>query len=128
MSALLQRLRPQYDEAPAIRVMSPAGQANWPGGSFGQAIAHVQTICAHLTAGWPRRDTAANFVARYIVAGTAKRGLGTQFYISADGTVARLIELPRRTGHAEWINGWSLGVETGNLGTVAAPSAGNPQW
>jgi hypothetical protein len=133
VSELLQRLIPQYDESFAARVMSPAGQANWPaGGSFGRPIAHVQTICAHFTAGWPRRDVAANFVARYIVPGTAARGEGPQHYISGDGTVARLIDLPRRTGHAEWINSWSLGVETGNLGVVAVPPAlntlGQPNW
>lgn len=124
ITQLLQRLLPQYDQTYAAQVMG--GAATWPGGSFGNRLAHVQTLVAHLTAGWPRRDGADTFVAQYIVPGTPKRGIGPQFYISGDGTVAKLIDLPRRTGHGEWINSWAIGVETGNLGDVAAPPT--VQW
>ena len=127
-SDLLDRLTHQYDETPAARVMSATGQAGWPAGSFGRQMDEVRSILVHLTAGWPRRDSANTFVNRYTNPDSDPnfRGIGTQFYISGDGTVARLIDIPRRTSHAGFVNNWSLGVETGNLDNVAAPPS--VQW
>lgn len=102
-----------------------AGQANWSGGNFGRPLAEVRSIVAHLTAGWPRRQVVNTFVDRYIVPGTPRRGIGPQFHVSGDGSVFRLIDMPRRTGHGEFVNGWALGVETGNLGDVARPPSIN---
>lgn len=118
-SQLLDRLSRYYDQTPAVRVM--AGRARWRVGSFGRLITDVRSIVTHVTAGWPRRDSANVFVQRYIVPSAPRRGLGTQFYISQDGTAARLIDLPLRTHHATFASGWSLGVETGNLVTIALP-------
>jgi hypothetical protein len=132
---LLARLTPWYDESYAATVMAaqpvpgvpPApGAPTWVGPPFGSVLAQVRSIVAHMTAGWPRRDSANVFVNRYTVPGTPKRGIGTQFYISGDGTVARLIDLPRRTGHASFTNSWSLGVETGKLEDLGRPPS--VQW
>jgi hypothetical protein len=128
ISQLLQRLEPQLDRDPSVRVMAPlgavpAGQANWRPG-FGALMARVQTIVAHVTVGWPRRERAENFVARYIGT-TQPRGEGPQLYISGDGTVAQLIDLNRVTWHAEWVNSWALGVETGNLDYDSPPPSLN---
>jgi hypothetical protein len=104
MSELLRQLGRQYDLTFAIR--TARHHATWPRPPFGVPITHVQTICAHVTQGWPRRDAANKFVTQYTVPGTPKRGEGPQHYISGDGTVALLIDLPRRTSHATWINSW----------------------
>lgn len=109
--------------------MSPHGRAGWAGSSFGAAVSPVNSIMAHFTAGWPRRDAANNFVSRFTTnAEPTFHGIGPQLYISGDGTIARLIQIdpPLHTGHAEWLNAKSVGVETGNLGTVGAPPS--PQW
>jgi N-acetylmuramoyl-L-alanine amidase len=103
-----------------------AGQANWPGNGFGQPMAEVRSMVAHLTEGWPRRETVSTFINRYTVPGTAKRGIGPQFQVTGDGTVFRLIDMPRITKHASFVNGWSIGVETNNLGTVGRPP--NRNW
>ncbi len=55
-----------------------------------------------------------------------KCGIGTQFYISNDGTVSRLIDLPLRTGHAIHVNHFALGVETSNLLDNVSPP--NVHW
>ena len=113
-TALLARLRPVYDEGPAARTM--AGSAGWRPGRFGDAIADVFALVVHETAGWPSRDKADSFVRNFTNSAAGDDwGIGTQFYISSDGTVFRLIDLPRKTGHAEFINAWSMGVETGHL-------------
>lgn len=113
--ALLDRLATFYNEEPATRVM--AGAAHWPGGgSFGDPLADLRSLVVHMTAGWPSRNRVEGFVDRYIVAGTPKRGLGTQFYLAGDGTMMRMIDLPLHTGHASYVNDVALGVETGNLG------------
>ena len=112
-SSLLTRLQPVYDETPAARTM--ALQHNWPNTTFGDVMAEVVSLVVHSTDGWPSRSGADSFVARYTVPTAESRGIGTQFYISSDGTVFRLIDLPRRTHHGEFINGWSCGAETGHL-------------
>jgi N-acetylmuramoyl-L-alanine amidase len=81
---------------------------------WGDVIADVRTITVHATAGWPRRERVNEFVKQYLVDGVPKRGIGPQFHIAGDGTVFRIIDLPRTTWHAEWTNGWSVGSETGN--------------
>lgn len=117
--ALIDRLAPYLHEEPATRVM--AGSAHWLAGSFGNVMNDVRSLVVHMTAGWPSRNRAEGFVDRYIVPGTDKRGLGTQYYLAGDGTMIRLIDLPRRTGHASYVNTWALGIEIGNLGTTAPP-------
>jgi len=118
MSQLLDRLTPRYDQTPATtRVMTAAGQAHWLQG-WGTLNAAVNTIMTHETDGWPRRDKSSDFVQRYLgpaTGGIAHDGVGPQLYISGDGTVARFIDLTRKTYHGEWMNGISVGVETGCL-------------
>ena len=110
--------------------MAPAGQANWPGNPWGTVIADVRTITVHVTAGWPRRERVEEFVRQYITNVPNNRGIGPQCHISGDGTVFRIVELPRLTWHAEWTNGWSVGVETGNPADSSEipPPPGNANW
>ena len=129
-SELLDRLNPIYDETLAADVM--AHQSDWKSG-WGNEIDPVLRIVVHETAGWPRRSRAANLKERYEWSGgpnstntcpTSKCGIGTQLFISNDGTVARLIDLPRETWHAPHVNGSALGVETTNrLDNSPPPSA-----
>ncbi|MGN6106370.1 MAG: N-acetylmuramoyl-L-alanine amidase [Kofleriaceae bacterium] len=123
---LLDRLAVFYDESWASRIM--AGSANWPqqhqpvrAYDFGVAISDLKTIVPHMTAGWPSRNKASSWLQLYTTQGIARWGEGPSFFVSGDGTVARLIDMPRVTWHASFVNQWSLGIETGNLGKVARP-------
>ena len=152
-SELLSFVTDILDEDPASRVMNL--QAGWnPAFNhvFGQVYGDVHTIVPHHTAGWPSRAKATGFVNRYTlvqygenangqvvpclncrpnqqpasVAGCeCKWGVGPQYYISSDGTIARLIsnlhDEARVTFHGGYTNGWALGVETGSLFRSAAP-------
>ena len=51
---------------------------------------------------------------RHLIGTPPIRRETTQLYISGDGTVMQGMELPRRTGHATFVNGWAIGVETGH--------------
>lgn len=148
-SELLDLVNDLLDDAPAGDVMSQQG--DWRP-HFGGVFTDVRTIVPHFTQGWPSRAKAQAFVRRYTTrqygehqgtavipclncppnnqaSGTAgcrcKWGIGTQYFISNDGTIARLIsnthDEARVTFHAGYVNTWSIGVETGNLGTEAAP-------
>lgn len=119
--ALRDRLGVFYDESWAATIL--AGVANWPpphspprANDFGVAIADLKTILVHLTAGWPSRNKANTWVQLYTTQQIARWGEGPSFFVSGDGTVARLIAAPSVTWHATFINPWSLGIETGNLG------------
>ncbi len=154
---LFARLSPVFDETFAVTTM--AGVGNWRPGGFGNVLtsADLHTIIPHQTAGWPSRNKAHGFVDRYttsrygedgngevspcrrcpgpaIPAGAAcscKWGIGPQYYISSDGTVARVIGTQnlrseeRRTLHAGYVNDWSIGVETGNLFETGNPPGGS---
>src|SRR5438270_9615164 len=126
----------------------PPQPGNWyPGGVWGSVFADVKTVVVHGTEGWPSRAKAdSTFVTRYTTVqygehGNAavipchncppqnqlpgpagclcKWGIGPMYYISNDGTIARLIsnqrDEARVTWHAGYINDRSIGVETGNL-------------
>ena len=112
-SELRLRLDRWYDEEPAARVMQ--GSANWPPG-FGSHMRPEEICClvVHQTGGWPSRTRQEEFVQRYIDPAADDRGIGTQFFIADDGTVARLIELPRVTWHVPSRSARSLGVENAN--------------
>ncbi|MCI4355194.1 MAG: N-acetylmuramoyl-L-alanine amidase, partial [Thermoplasmata archaeon] len=115
----------------------------------------VKTVIVHGTEGWPTRNKSSQFVSRYTVrfqgesangevhpcAGCqgapanaqggcgCKWGIGPMYYISNDGTIARLISSREDeallTWHAEFMNDRSIGVETGNLfNDVPAPGHG----
>jgi hypothetical protein len=99
-----------------------AAQNRWLAGSFGDPIQDVRSVVVHQTAGWPSHAPADSFVDRYITPGTDKRGIGTQYYISADGTAFGLIDLPLLTLHATFVNGWAIGVETGLAGSNISPA------
>ncbi|MFB9356762.1 N-acetylmuramoyl-L-alanine amidase [Actinoplanes nipponensis] len=150
-SELLDLVTAILDDDPASRVMNQ--QAGWnPANHFGQVYGDVRAIVPHHTAGWPSRAKATGFVNRYTlirygesaagqvvpcgncgphpqpvgVAGCeCKWGIGPQYYISSDGTIARLIsnlhDEARITFHAGYTNGWALGVETGSLFRTSAP-------
>lgn len=139
--ALFARLNRFLDEAPAAEVMSPANRAHWIHGpnpaddqddQFGSMQSEVRRIMPHATEGWPTRAKYRTFTRRYTVPGTPARGIGTQYYISGDGTVMRLIEVPRMTFHAgdQEINYRTIGVETGNCMNKATlrPSFAGAHW
>lgn len=122
-SALQARLATVFDEDPQTRVM--AASANWANG-WGTIMDEVRSVVVHLTAGWPPREKVEAFVTQYIGPPAAanarpKAGIGTQYYVPGDGTVCGLVGMPRLTWHGNHVNGWSIGVETGNLGEVAPP-------
>ncbi len=150
---LFARLSTILDETFAATTM--AGNANWNGGGFGGVLGDIHTIVPHQTAGWPPRNSGHNFVRRYttrrygengagavvpcgscggpalpppVVACDCKWGVGPQYYISYDGTVARVIgdvrHQERLTFHGNHVSAWSIGVETGNLFTTARPPGG----
>lgn len=122
---LLFQLDPVYEQTTvAVPVMN--GRANWPGNNFGRSV-DVSAIVVHFTEGWPRRDVVTDYIGRYTNSSHGKYGIGPQFHIAGDGTVFRTIDLPLQTGHARGVNGRTLGVETGNLGRVAAPP-GSTLW
>jgi len=98
--------------------------ARWPG-NFGYVMNEVRTIVAHVTMGWPRRERVEEFVTQFIGPPDnpnvrPKRGIGTQYFISGDGTVFQTIDTPNVTWHGDHTNNWAIGVETGNL-THAEP-------
>jgi N-acetylmuramoyl-L-alanine amidase len=137
-TALLTRLAVVYDDTPAQQVM--AGSADWRNGanpaagtaSFGAVINAVRSVVVHQTAGWPSRNKAQSFVRRFITRNAMDGtkdvwGIGPQYYLSSDGSVFRLIDMPRVALHGTFTNGWSIGVETGNGATAIPPSGGN-RW
>ena len=81
----------------------------------------------HCTSGWPTRAKTQEFVQQYTVPTHNKRGIGPHFYMPYDGKVFRLLSENKVCWHAEFINTWAIGVETGNLNEVAAPT-GNGPW
>ena len=115
-TALKDRLSGVYDEQPAQKVTPPlaAGKA-LPGGTFGARITDVKTIVIHETDGFPSRNRAGEFVGRYIEPTHEKRGFGPQFFVSSDGTIARLVGDGLITWHATFLNLQSLGIENGHL-------------
>jgi hypothetical protein len=123
-SKLESRLAPCFSAEPAERVMN--GRGRWPGG-FGEVMNQVRSVIVHLTAGWPPLEKADEFVKQYIGPPAnprqrKKAGIGPQYFIPGDGTVLRLINMPRVTWHGnDPFNNWAVGVETGNLGDEVAP-------
>jgi hypothetical protein len=106
----------------------PQGQA-WPNGvpRWGNPIDDVKTFVIHETDGWPPRNRAGEFVARYLVPGHAARGEGPQLYVSSDGTIAQLINLSPSallTWHATFLNQQALGIETGHRDGPQGAGAG----
>ena len=119
-SALKSRLAAFLSTEPAERVQK--GKAKWATNGFGQELKEVRSLIVHVTAGWPPREKVEEFVIQYIgppddPAKRKKAGIGTQYFLSGDGTVLQTInDMPRLTWHASKHSLWSIGVETGNLG------------
>jgi hypothetical protein len=98
------------------------GSENWAEG-FGGGMNEVRSLVAHVTAGWPPRQKVEEFVIQYIgppdnAADRDKAGIGPQYFVSGDGTVLQVIDMPirpRLTWHGNHTNTWAIGVETGNL-------------
>jgi hypothetical protein len=115
------RLAGFYDEDPAIRVM--LGSDNWPAGqpTFASRIANVMTIVIHETSGFPARNRVEDFIGCYTVPQHERRGFGPQFFISSDGTVARLIDIDPQllTWHATFLNLQAVGIENGHRDSQA---------
>jgi hypothetical protein len=121
--ALLTRLQTVFSDAPKTTVM---GAADHPAGTIRTAIPDVFALIVHEVDGWPSRNQAQGWVNDYTSA--AGTGKGPQGYVSYDGTVQQLVDWPRVIWHAEFMNGRSIGNETGHggdarfeSGTVADP-------
>jgi hypothetical protein len=127
-NALWTRLGGHFDDTPrTAHIETAAGQANWPHG-FGRDIPDVRTVVVHCTAGWPNTSKWDEFVQRYTVPTSASRGIGPHFYMAYNGEVFRLLSENRECWHGMHVNGWAIGVETGNLMNVAAPTGAGGPW
>ena len=115
-TALLTRLQTVLDD----RSPGVMASAQHPAGTFRNGIAEVFTLIVHETDGWPSRNKASSWVTGYtsphsaVTAVENKNGGGPQMAVAADGTVAQVMGLPFLTWHAEFLNGRSLGIETGH--------------
>ena len=128
-AALWTRLQPSFDDTPrTAHIETAAGQAHWPGGGFGHAIADIKTIVVHCTSGWPNRNKWDEFVSRYTDPAADKRGIGPHYFIPYDGTVFRLLSENKVCWHASHVNDRAIGVETGNLTEVAHPTLAGGAW
>jgi N-acetylmuramoyl-L-alanine amidase len=132
-TALWTRLQSRFDDTPRNNVETAPGPAHWPTDAHGKVIwgldvTDVRSVVVHCTSGWPTHDKSNDFVKRYTVPGTAKRGIGPHFYMPYDGTVSRLLSENKLCWHAEYVNNWAIGVETGNLNEVAAPHGAGGTW
>ena len=113
--ALFSRLNAVFSDAPERRVV--AERVHWPGGTFASDIADVRAMVVHETSGWPTRNHGQNMFFREFFGGDAHArhtGETTQLYVAGDGTVLLGMTLPGRTWHANFVNDWSLGSETGH--------------
>ncbi|MBE2315699.1 hypothetical protein DVA67_006915 [Solirubrobacter sp. CPCC 204708] len=110
---LFNRLNAVYTDAPWRTIA--ARPKDWPKNSTGTRIADVKTLVVHETAGWSgRRNGEEMFEGEYLPGKGRHKGLTTQLYIAGDGTVMLGMELPRKSAHANFVNGWALGCETGH--------------
>src|SRR5580658_10655718 len=123
-TALLTRLRTVFDETFEPRITTAA---NHPVGThFRDGMTEVFTLMVHETDGWPSRNKVQSWVTGYTT--SPGSGLGPQTEIAGDGTVTQVMGYPRVTWHGEFLNGRSLGTETGHggdardeAGTAAKP-------
>ena len=130
--ALKARFERIYDEKPARTVTGPLkpGQ-HLPGSPFGTTVADVKSVVIHETDGWPPRNRSGEFVRRYIdPASGGFYGIGPQFYVSSDGTIARIIGERQVTWHAEFLNMQSVGIENGHRDNrnAAGPATDSEPW
>lgn len=113
--ALFSRLNSVLSNAPEQRAL--AQRAHWPGGIFASRINDVRAFVIHETSGWPTRRHGENMFDRHFFGGAGHAphtGETTQLYIAGDGTVLLGMTLPLQTFHANFVNPWSLGSETGH--------------
>ncbi|MEP6493005.1 MAG: hypothetical protein ABJF01_10035 [bacterium] len=110
---------------------------HWAGTAFGTLMHDIQSVVIHGTSGWPSYASADNF--RVVFDSTApykiiqpphqqpqmwysKRGVGPQYFVESNGTIYPLIGpenlegTPQTTGHAEYMNPLSLGIENSDGG------------
>lgn len=128
VTALRNRLNPVLDDSNVAVV--EAARAHWPtGAGFGDEFDDVQAIIMHATAGWPFRSKADIFVQRITGGpGTAKRGFSGQYYMSYDGAAFQVFAENKIIWHANQENRRAIGIETGCLANVAAPTSTNGPW
>jgi hypothetical protein len=116
---LRDRLNAVFSDAPWRTRVQP-GQATWPVSSTGRRvgirIADVRSLVVHETSGWPARGNGEQMFYRAFLPGTghAHRGETTQLYVAGDGTVLLGMDLPRESWHANFVNSWAIGAETGH--------------
>src|SRR5262245_19157902 len=113
--ALFDQLNVVFSDAPEQRAV--AQRAHWPGGLFARRINDVRSVGVHETSGWPTRSHGENMFDRQFFGGSthaAHTGETTQLYVAGDGTVLLGMTLPLVTFHANFVNAWALGSETGH--------------
>jgi hypothetical protein len=105
---LFDRLGVVFSDEPWVSIQAAGGWQPKVGG----LIADLKAMVVHETSGWPpRANGRAMFRRAFLGAGT---GLTTPLYVAGDGTVLQGMELPRRTGHAGFVNDRAFGSETGH--------------
>ena len=107
-AALADRLATRYTD----RYELAHTAAHHPGLNFLKGIADVYSVTVHETDGSVARSRAKRWFDAYQTAGGD--GGGPQLVVWADGTVVSLVELPYITWHATFLNGKSIGVESGH--------------
>jgi hypothetical protein len=120
VAALLSRLSPFFwndttnNRLPLRRITGSANyHANFPG------IVEVFSLLVHETDGWPSRNQVEPL---WVTPYSAGHTIGPQLAVFGDGTLMQLVNLPDKTGHASFVNGWALGVETGHRNSRAGAS------
>jgi hypothetical protein len=83
-----------------------------PGHISHAPIRDVRAIVVHETSMPASRAQGTTMLTGQLGAGG--HGETTQLFVAGDGTVLLGMELPRQTGHATFVNAWSLGSETGH--------------
>ena len=107
-AALADRLATRYTD----RYELSHTATSHPGGNFLRGINDVYSVTVHETDGAMARSRTRTWFNAYR-ANTGDGG-GPQLVIWADGTVVSLVERPYITSHATFLNGKSIGVESGH--------------
>ena len=131
-AALERRMQLVFDDTPRTQHVEAGGvpHPNWrrppadANGTFGDEIPDVMAVIVHFTTGWPSREKWSEFFDRYNTVHHAKWGIGPHYYLSGDGHVYRVLSDTLKCHHAGYVSEVSIGVETGNLNHVSAPTAG----
>lgn len=125
VSQLKRRLNPVYWDdmsdanTPLRRITNGVG---YTPARFGP-IADVRSLVVHETDGWPSRNKVEGYVRDYGGNGTT---VGPQGAVWGDGTTTPFVQFGDMTGHATFVNGWAIGIETGHRDSDGGYTLGQP--